>query len=63
MTKQEILEILKLYNIHSLSRYKELETTNGDDYRLNIFIDNRYVLRINGGSMTEERLSSISRVC
>ncbi|MDE6656597.1 MAG: phosphotransferase [Anaeroplasmataceae bacterium] len=63
MTKQEILEILKLYNIHSLSRYKELETTNGDDYRLNIFIDNHYVLRINGSSMTEERLSSISRVC
>lgn len=63
MTKQEILEILKKYNIHSFSTFKELETTNKEDYRLNIFIDNRYVVRINGNSMSEERLNSISRLC
>lgn len=63
MTRQELLEILKKYNIHSFSKYKELDTTNGSDYRLNIFIDNTYVLRINGSSMKEERLESISRLC
>ncbi|MDE6407637.1 MAG: phosphotransferase [Anaeroplasmataceae bacterium] len=63
MTKQEILEILEKYNITSFYTYKELETTNGTDYRLNIFIDNAYVLRINGSSITETRLESISRLC
>lgn len=63
MTKKEILEILKKYNIHSFSAFKELETTKGNDYRLNIFIDKRYVLRINSDNITEERLESISRLC
>ncbi|MDE5856712.1 MAG: phosphotransferase, partial [Anaeroplasmataceae bacterium] len=49
--------------IHSFTKYKELETTKGNDYRLNVFIDDRYVLRINSDSITEERLKSISRLC
>ena len=63
MQKQEILEILNCYGIFSVNEYKVIDSTNLDDYRLNIIIDNKYVLRINNATITEERLQSISRLC
>lgn len=63
MKKQELLEILSCYNIISVNNYREIDSTKGDDYRLNIIIDNKYVLRINNPVITEERLQSISRLC
>lgn len=63
MEKQELLNILSRYEIFSVREYREIDSTKGDDYRLNIIIDNTYVLRINNPTITEERLQSISRLC
>lgn len=62
MDKQDILGILREYGIDGFSEKKEIDSTNGDDYRLNIIIDKKYVLRINNAVMTEERLASIDRL-
>ena len=34
MNKQEILDILKNYGINDYGEKKEIDTSNGDDYRL-----------------------------
>lgn len=62
MNREEILEILKHYVIASFEEAKEIDSTNGDDYRLNIIIDKKYVLRINNPVITESRLASVDRL-
>lgn len=39
MNKQEILDILKNYGINDYGEKKEIDTSNGDDYRLNAFFE------------------------
>ncbi len=39
MDKQEILSIIKNYGITDYAEKKEIDTSNGDDYRLNIILD------------------------
>ena len=63
MDKKTLLSILSNYNISSVSEYKEIDSSKGDDYRLNIIIDKKYVLRVNNPVITEERLESIERLC
>lgn len=63
MEKEELLKILSNYNVRSVNEYKEIDSTNGDDFRLNIIVDKKYVLRINNPVISEERLESISRLC
>ncbi len=62
MDTREVLNILREYGIDGFSEKNEIDSTNGDDYRLNIIIDKKYVLRINNAVMTEERLASIDRL-
>ena len=62
MDKSEILSITGQYDITDFDEKEEIDTSNGDDYRLNIILDRKYVLRINGDAITEERLSSIDRL-
>lgn len=62
MRKAEILNILKQFGIDDFAEKKEIDSTLEDDYRLNIILDKKYVLRINGDIMTEERLASIDRL-
>lgn len=63
MERIELQKLLNKYNINNFSSYTEVDSSKLGDYRLNIIIDNRYVLRINDPVITEERLSSISRLC
>lgn len=63
MNRTEISSILRMYNIDSFETYHEIDTSNGNDFRLNIIIDKKYVLRINNPVMDEARLQSISRLC
>ena len=63
MERIELQKLLNKYNINNFSSYTEVDSSKLGDYRLNIIIDNRYVLRINHPVITEERLSSISRLC
>ncbi len=62
MDNQEVLDILREYGIDGFSEKNEIDSTNGEDYRLNIIIDKKYVLRINNAVMTEARLASIDRL-
>lgn len=62
MEIEKVLAILAGYGINDYSEAQEIDSTCGDDYRLNIVIDKKYVLRINGDVMTEERLASIDRL-
>ncbi len=63
MNKDELVNFLKNYDITSVTAFEVIDSTNGNDYRLNIIIDKKYVLRINNEVMTEERLASIDRLC
>ena len=47
MEKEKVLAILAGYGINDYSEAQEIDSTCGDDYRLNIVIDKKYVLRIN----------------
>ena len=45
---------------YKVKSYRIIDSTRNGDYRLNIIIDNRYVLRINDPVISEQRLSEIS---
>lgn len=62
MDNKEIITILREYGIDGFSDKTEIDSTIGGDYRLNVIIDKKYVLRINNAVMTEERLVSIDRL-
>ena len=62
MDKQEILSIINNYSINDYVEKKEIDSSNVDDFRLNIILDKKYVLRINGDAITEDRLGSIDRL-
>ena len=62
MDKEEILSITKEYGITDFADKKEIDSSKLDDYRLNIILNKKYVLRINSDAMTEERLASIDRL-
>ena len=46
MKKEEILTVLSTYGIEKIDEYKIIDSSKQDDYRINIIIDGRYVLRI-----------------
>jgi Ser/Thr protein kinase RdoA (MazF antagonist) len=62
MKQEELLACLRQYGVSSVSTWEEIDTSLGDDYRLNVIVDKKYVLRINGDVMTEQRLASIDRL-
>lgn len=63
MTREELKLILENYEITNFKDYKVIDSTNNDDYRLNVIVDKAYVLRINDTkAITEERLSEIDRL-
>ena len=62
MEKKEIVKILQEFGIDDYIEKKEVDSSLEGDYRLNIILDKRYVLRINNDVMTQERLASIDRL-
>ncbi len=62
MDREIIEEILIRYGIDLFTEYKIVDTSRSNSYRLNIIVDNTYVLRINGDEITEQRLSEIDRL-
>lgn len=63
MEKADILKILAHYGITAYEDCQEIDSSSGNDFRLNFMIDRRYVLRVNNAIITEERLASIDRLC
>lgn len=56
-------EILSKYNIKYQKVNNVINSSNNNDFRLNIIVDNKYVVRINNSNViTEERLSEIDRL-
>ena len=62
MEKSVVLDILKEFGISDYTEKNEIDSSLDEDYRLNIVIDKKYVLRINNDIITEERLASIYRL-
>lgn len=62
MEKEQIQRILKEYGVEEWENYREIDTSR-EDYRLNVLIDKKYVLRINDRrAINEERLGYIDRL-
>lgn len=57
-----IKELMRSYGIETCEHVREIDSSRPNDYRLNIIVDNKYVLRINSAEITEERLDAISRL-
>lgn len=62
MEKQEILSLAAKYGVKQIESFKEIDSSKPGDFRLNILIDKRYVLRINDPVITEARLAAIDRL-
>lgn len=62
MDRENIAKTLRRYGIDSFSVYKIIDSSKNNDYRLNIIIDNKYVLRISSNEITEKRLAEIDRL-
>lgn len=56
-------DIISKYNITFKNISNVIDSSNNNDYRLNIFLDNKYVLRINNiNVMSEKRIAEIDRL-
>ena len=55
----DVQELLNRFVDHEVKSYRVVDSSQNGDYRLNLIIDNRYVLRINDPVVTEQRLSEI----
>lgn len=63
MNKDKIQHILECYEISFETITKQIDSSCEDDYRLNIILDNRYVLRINDKkAITEQRVAAMERL-
>lgn len=56
----DIQKLLDRFLDHEVKSYRVIDSSQNGDYRMNIIIDNRYVLRINDPVVTEQRLSEIA---
>ena len=52
MDRAALKAILENYGIKDITQYQENDSTKDGDFRLNIFIDGKYVLRINDAVIT-----------
>ncbi|MDE6584576.1 MAG: hypothetical protein K2K15_04150 [Anaeroplasmataceae bacterium] len=63
MNKDEIQHVLDCYGISFEKITKQIDSSREDDYRLNIVLDNQYVLRVNDKkAITEQRVATMERL-
>ncbi|MCD7822843.1 MAG: hypothetical protein LUG86_02300 [Oscillospiraceae bacterium] len=64
LTKEEILELLSAYGIHSFVEFQFVDSSHGeDDIRRNYIIDKKYVLRLNSAHvMNDKRIADLNRL-
>lgn len=62
MDRTQLAALLSPYGVNQFEDFRIIDSSNPNDYRLNIIIDRRYVLRINDPVITEERLAAIDRL-
>lgn len=62
MERGIILKILREFGIDDYKEKIEIDSSRDNDYRLNIILDKKYVLRINTNRIDEARLDEIERL-
>ena len=62
MDRAHLAALLSPYGVNQFESFRVVDSSKPNDYRLNIIVDRRYVLRINDPVITEERLAAIDRL-
>lgn len=62
MDRAYLAALLSPYGVNQFESFRVVDSSKPNDYRLNIIIDRRYVLRINDPVITEKRLGAIDRL-
>lgn len=62
MDRAQLAALLSPYGVNQFEDFRIIDSSKPNDYRLNIIVDRRYVLRINDPVITEERLAAIDRL-
>ena len=62
MDRAHLAALLSPYGVNQFESFRVVDSSKSNDYRLNIIVDRRYVLRINDPVITEERLAAIDRL-
>ena len=55
MDRAHLAALLSAYGVNQFESFRVVDSSKSNDYRLNIIVDRRYVLRINDPVITEER--------
>lgn len=63
MSEEEISKIASTFGIEKESEINIIDTSRGNDVRINAIIDRKYVLRIWSTSFSEKRIAAIARLC
>lgn len=57
-----VSELFSKYIDEEITGCKVIDSSREEDFRMNYIINERYVLRVNSASLTEERLAEIDRL-
>ena len=60
MDRAHLAALLSPYGVNQFESFRVVDSSKPNDYRLNIIIDRRYVLRINDPVITEERWEQLT---
>ena len=55
MDRAHLAAFLSPYGVNQFENFRVVDSSKPNNYRLNIIVDRRYVLRINDPVITEER--------
>lgn len=55
MDRAHLAALLSPYGVNQFESFRVVDSSKPNNYRLNIIVDRRYVLRINDPVITEER--------
>lgn len=60
MDRAHLAALLSPYGVNQFENFRVVDFSKPNDYRLNIIVDRRYVLRINDPVITEERWEQLT---
>lgn len=60
MDRAHLAALLSPYGVNQFENFRVVDFSKPNDYRLNIIVDLRYVLRINDPVITEERWEQLT---
>ena len=60
MDRAHLAALLSPYGVNQFENFRVVDFSKPNDYRLNIIVDRRYVVRINDPVITEERWEQLT---